>query len=169
MPVNCQPMPNTAESSESKNRAPNASEGSSPPSPTIFQERRICPVRFRLVRAKDKKHTNPYGKLPHYHGVCHWAAHRPQVKPLKTKTLDVDIKAETPKSRYSVTFSDIFGHFLENLYTPTANLFCFNHSTSPPPPTLRCKRKSWVTGRLDRRDTGAEWSRSARSSSLLFG
>ena len=73
--------------------------GPSPLKRNTSTERQTFPARLRPLRVSDKKHTKPYGKLPHNDVVCHWAAHHPQVKPLKTKPLDVDIKAETPKSR----------------------------------------------------------------------
>ena len=48
-------LPNVKESSESGNRAPNASEGSSPPSTTIFQESQMSPVRPRRVRDRSRE------------------------------------------------------------------------------------------------------------------
>ena len=131
-------MPNTAESSESSSRAPGGSLGSSPLKRNTSTEPQTFPARLRPLLVTAKKHTKPPGKLTHYHGVCHLAARHAQVKPLKTKTLDVDIKTGTPKSRYSLPFSAILCHFLENLYTPTANLFGFNHFTSRDGQPLYC-------------------------------
>ena len=48
-------LPNVQEISGRRFRAPNASEGSSPPSATIFQERLMSPIRSRLVRDRSRE------------------------------------------------------------------------------------------------------------------
>ena len=46
-------------SSESKDRGPGGSLGSSPPTPTIFQKRQIRPLRFQLPRVSRGDETRP--------------------------------------------------------------------------------------------------------------
>ena len=48
-------LPNVQEISGRRFRTPNASEGSSPPSATIFQERLMSPIRSRLVRDRSRE------------------------------------------------------------------------------------------------------------------
>ncbi len=58
----------------------------------------------------------------------------PSEKPLKTKALAVDIQDKTPKRVISPIYlpkSAILCHFVKKIYTPTANLFSFNHMKTP--------------------------------------
>ena len=94
--------------------------GQAPPNATTFSNTKRPPPSFRPTRVSNKKQTNPHGKEPFRDGLYRWAAHHPQVKPLKTKTRETGINPRHPNqgvfSRDPVKNCKILQFCKETLY-----------------------------------------------------